>query len=210
MGYIETWKEVIQSPSDFYREMPKTGGYADPLTFAAISFIIYALLAALLTALFGPGMYMSGMYGGTYGGMYEGMYGSARGLGFFAILMIVIITPISGIISLFIEAAILYIIYKILGGTGSYEGTVRFISYATAVLVLFWIPIVGWIAGIYGIYLYIVGGMHVHDVSMARSAIAVLLPTLLVILLMAIVMAWLFAFSGLFFSGLFSTGVILL
>ena len=197
MGYIETWKEVMQSPSDFYRNMPKTGGYTDPLTFAAISFIIYAFLAALLTVLFGPGM-------------YEGMYGSARGLGFFAILMTVIITPIAGIISIFIEAAILYIIYKILGGTGSYEGTVRFISYATAVLVLSWIPIVGWIAGIYGIYLYIVGGMYVHDISMARSVIAVLLPTLLIILLMAIFMAWLFAFSGLSLFGFFSTGVILL
>lgn len=194
MGYIETWKEVIQRPSDFYREMPKTGGYADPLTFAAISLIIYVLLTALLTALFGSGMYMGSMYDG----MYNGMYGDVGGFGFFGLLMTVIITPIAGIISLFIEAAILYIIYRVLGGTGSYEGTVRFISYATAVLLLSWIPIIGWIAGIYGIYLYIVGGMYVHDVSMARSAIAVLLPTLLVILLMAIFMAWLFAFSGLF------------
>jgi hypothetical protein len=206
MGYIETWKEVMQRPSDFYRGMPKTGGYTDPLTFAAISFIIYALLAALLTVLFGSGTHMGGMYDG----MYEGMYGSVRGLGFFAILMTVIITPIAGIISLFIEAAILYIIYKILGGIGSYEGTVRFISYATAVMVLSWIPIIGWIVGIYEIYLYIVGGMYVHGVSMARSAIAILLPTLLVILLIAIIMAWIFAFSGLFFSRIFSNGVILL
>jgi len=206
MGYIETWKEVMQRPSDFYRGMPKTGGYTDPLTFAAISFIIYALLAALLTVLFGSGTHMNGMYDG----MYEGMYGSVRELGFFAVLMTVIITPIAGIISLFIEAAILYIIYKILGGKGSYEGTVRFISYATAVMVLSWIPIIGWIAGIYEIYLYIVGGMYVHGVSMARSAIAILLPTLLVILLIAIIMAWLFAFSGLFFSRIFSNGVILL
>ncbi|MDD3316203.1 MAG: YIP1 family protein [Methanosarcina sp.] len=194
MDYIETWKEVMQSPSDFYREMPKTGGYADPLTFAAISFIIYALLTALLTVFFGHAMYM----GGIYGGMYDGMYGGARGFGFFAILMTVIFTPIAGIISLFIEAAILYIIYKILGGTGSYEGTVRFICYATAVLVLSWIPFLGWIIGIYGIYLYIVGGMYVHDVSMTRSVIAVLLPVLLVFLFMAIIIAGLFALSGLF------------
>jgi hypothetical protein len=194
MGYIETWKEVMQRPSDFYRGMPKTGGYADPLTFAAISFIIYALLTALLSVFFGREMYMGGMYNETYGGMYNGV----GEFGFFAVLMTVIITPIAGIISLFIEAAILYVIYKVLGGTGSYEGTVRFISYATAVLVLSWIPLIGWIVGIYGIYLYIVGGAHVHDVSMARSTIAVLLPTLLVILLMAIAMAWLFAIAGLF------------
>jgi hypothetical protein len=195
MGYIETWKEVMQRPSDFYRRMPETGGYADPLTFAAISFIIYALLTALLAVLFGRQMYMEGMYGG----MYDGMYGDARGLGFFAILMSVIITPIAGIISLFIEAAILYVIYKVLGGSGSYEGTVRFISYATAVVVLSWIPIIGWIVGIYGIYLYIVGGMHVHDVSMLKSAVAVFLPVILVILLIIIVgMAGIFALSGLF------------
>jgi hypothetical protein len=187
MSYIETWKEVMQRPSEFYRGMPETGGYADPLTFAAISFIIYALLTAFLTALFGHGM-MEGMYGGMYGGAKES--------GFFAILMTLIITPIAGIISLFIEAAILYVIYKLLGGRGSYEGTVRFISYATAVLLLSWIPVINWIIGIYGIYLYIVGGMYVHNVSMARSAIAVLLPALLVILLMAIVMAWLLLYKG--------------
>lgn len=101
--------------------------------------------------------------------------------------------------SLFIEAAVLYVIYKVLGGKGSYEGTVRFLSYATAILVVSWIPIVGWIAWLYGIYLYIVGGMYVHDVSMGKSALAVLLPTILVLILMALVMAGLFAFSRLFF-----------
>lgn len=174
MDYIDTWKEVILRPSDFYRNMPKTGGYADPLTFAAINFILYGLLTALIAGLFGRGM---------YGGMYDGMYGGFRGLGFLTIITNVIIIPFAGIISLFIEAAILYIIYKVLGGKGSYEGTVRFISYATAVLLLSWIPFLGWVFGIYGIYLYILGGMNVHDVSMVKSTIAVLLPTFLAILL---------------------------
>lgn len=40
--------------------------------------------------------------------------------------------------------------------------------------------------------------MYVHDMIMAKSAIAILLPTLVVILIMAIVMAELFALSGLF------------
>ncbi|WP_269850977.1 YIP1 family protein [Methanosarcina horonobensis] len=73
-----------------------------------------------------------------------------------------------------------------LGGKGSYEGTVRFISYATAVMLLSWIPFIGWIFGFYGIYLYILGGMIVHDVSMVKSAIAVLLPTFLIILIVII------------------------
>ena len=171
MDYIETWKEVIQKPSDFYRKMPTTGGYADPLTFAAISYIIYGLLSGL----FSRGM-MRGMYG--YSGITEFSFSTA--------IMTAIMAPIVGIISIFIGAAILYVIYKVLGGSGTYEGTVRFISYATAVMTVSWIPLIGWIFGFYGIYLYIVGGMVVHDVSMVKSAIAVLLPTVVIILLVII------------------------
>lgn len=184
MDYIEIWKEVILRPSDFYRKMPKTGGYTDPLTFAAISFIIYGLL----TALFNREMYMSGMYG---------MYG-IREFSFFMVLMIVIMAPIAGIISLLIEAVVFYILFKIVGGAGSYEGTLRLLSYATAVLLLSWIPFIGWLMGLYGIYLYIVGGTFVHNISMGRSAIAVFLPTILVFLLI-IILAGLFVFSLGFF-----------
>lgn len=172
MDYIETWKEIIQTPSDFYRRMPTSGGYADPLTFAAISYVIYGLL----TALFNRGMSMGGMYG-TYG----------RGFSFSAVIAAAIMTPIVGIISTFIVAAILYIIYKVLGGTGSYEGTVRVISYATAVLALSWIPLLGLLASIYVLYLYIVGGMTVHNVSMGKSAVAVLLPIVLIFILAMLV-----------------------
>jgi hypothetical protein len=106
--------------------------------------------------------------------------------------------PIAGIISILIDAVILYIIYKILGGTGTYEGTVRFISYATAVLLLTWIPLVGWIIGLYGLYLQIVGGMYVHNVSMGRSIIAILLPTILIAILVALFIAAILAFLGIF------------
>ncbi|MCQ1536446.1 hypothetical protein FTO70_12340 [Methanosarcina sp. KYL-1] len=169
MDYIEIWKGVIQSPSEFYRKMPKAGGYADPITFAAISFAVYGLL----TVLFNRGMYGGGMYGG-------------REFSFFMVPAAVIITPIFGVISLFIEAAILHVIFKVLGGSGTYEGTVRFIAYATAILLLSWIPFIGWIFGLYGIYLYIVGGSFVHNVSMGRAAIAVLLPTVLLLLLVVV------------------------
>ncbi|AKB34634.1 hypothetical protein MSSAC_0044 [Methanosarcina siciliae C2J] len=181
MDYIETWKEVIQRPSDFYRRMPTTGGYNEPITFAALSYLIYWLL----TALFNRGM-MRGMYG--YGGIIE--------FGFSTAIITAVVALFISIISVFIGAAILYVIYKVLGGSGTYEGTVRFISYATAVMVVSWIPFIGWIFGLYGIYLYIVGGMVVHDVSMVKSAIAVLLPIVVIILLAVI--AAMFVVSSIF------------
>jgi hypothetical protein len=131
----------------------------------------------------------------SMGSMY-GMYG--RELSLSMVIGIVIVAPIVGIISIFIGAAIFYIIYRVLGGTGSYEGTLRFISYATAVMIFSWIPIIGFIAWIYGMYLYIVGGAFVHNVSMGKSAIAILLPTILVFIL-AIIVASLVALSSIAF-----------
>jgi hypothetical protein len=118
------------------------------------------------------------------GGMYG--YSDVGEFGFSTAIMTAIMAPIMGIIFLFIGAAIFYIIYKVLGGSGSYEGTVRFLSYASAVMVVSWIPLIGLVFGFYQLYLYIVGGMIVHNVSMAKSAIAVLLPTFLVILLVMV------------------------
>jgi hypothetical protein len=156
MDYIKTWKEVILRPSDFYRRMPTTGGYADPLTFATISFIINTLLFALVR----PSML-------TLVGM------QVPRLTHF-LFSTVIILFIANIVSLFILALIFNLLYKALGGIGSYEGTVRFISYSSAPTVLSWIPILGLITVIYELYLYIVGGMIVHNVSMKKSTILVL------------------------------------
>jgi hypothetical protein len=91
--------------------------------------------------------------------------------------------PIIFIIGIFIVAFVFNLLYKAFGGTGNYEGTVRFISYANAPIVLTWIPIIGSIFGIYGLYLYIVGGMIVQNVSMKKSKILVLPFALLSIFL---------------------------
>lgn len=185
MNYIETCKEVMQRPSDFYRKMPTTGGYADPLTFAAISFFICGLLNALTGILLSRAGYVDGIYGIMLGGTYGvGEFSSST------IILYVIITSILGIIFLLIEAAILNIIYESFGGTGSYEGTVRFISYASAANIFAWIPIFTWIFSIYMLYLSIVGGMIVHKVSMWKSLLSTLLDLLVIVLLVfAIVIA---------------------
>lgn len=177
MSFLETCKEVILRPSDFYRKMPTSGGYADPLTFAAISFLVFGILSALTSILLNYIGYMSEVSGEIPGGMY-----GIGEFGLFIIILYVILIPIFGIIFLLIDAALINIIYKILGGTGSYEGTLRFTSYANAVNIISWIPIIGWIFSLYSIYLYIVGGSIVHNVSMWRSTIAITLDFILITL----------------------------
>jgi hypothetical protein len=66
-------------------------------------------------------------------------------------------------------------------------------SYASAIVVVSWIPLLNLVAWVYGIYLYVVGGTFVHKVSMGKSVLAILLPYILVILL-AIVLTAVIAF----------------
>ncbi len=117
-----------------------------------------------------------------------------RRVGFLAIIT----TPIGGIIGLFIGAAILLVCFKIVKGTGEYEATFRVLSYSSATQVATWIPYVGWIATLYGLYLVVVGCGEIHKVSTAKSVLAVLIPVIVIILI-----AWIAGLS--FLLGLFQS-----
>lgn len=163
--YLGTWKEVMKSPSHFYREMPKTGGYTDPIIFAAVNVAIYSLFYLL----FNPGVY------------------NVSGFSSLMVFAVALMAPVAGVIALFFDATLFHIIQKTLGGKGTYEGTVRFVLYASAASSLLWIPFAGGIFGVYQLYLYVVGGRFVHDISMERSALALFLSILLVIVFVMLV-----------------------
>ena len=197
MNYIKTWKEVMLRPSDFFRRMPTTGGYNDPIIFALISIV----LSVLFFVLFRHGMFIFGVQSSIL------KLGIMHGPIFNFLTYSNIIKPFAiGIQCSFIMAQAFNLVSKALGGTGSYEGTIRFLSYATAVQILSWIPLIGLIVWIYGLYLNIVGGSFVHKVSMGKSAIAILLPVVILIIIFIVAgIAILGAIiSG--FSNSFSTG----
>ncbi|MCH7570058.1 MAG: hypothetical protein IH919_05735 [Deltaproteobacteria bacterium] len=43
-GFVRVWKKVILDPWEFYREMPSSGGFENPLIFLGISAVFYFLL----------------------------------------------------------------------------------------------------------------------------------------------------------------------
>lgn len=155
--FVETWKKVILSPDDFYANMPE--GYIEALRFALINFIIAGIGFTIMSIAHVP------LIGG------------------FLAPITILILPLLGIISLFINSLIFLVLFILVGGEGSYESTFRMLCYASAVNVIWWIPIIGWIAAwIYGIYLMIIGGTHVHNIDIFRSGIAVLLPVIAIII----------------------------
>ena len=100
-----------------------------------------------------------------------------------------VIGGISGLFIGKIGGLILFIFFKIFGGSGDYEDTVRILSYSSAAQVFVLIPVIGWIISLYGIRLNIIGGKHVHNLTTVKSAIAVLLPVVILVVIVAISMA---------------------
>ena len=153
--FKNTWLKIMKTPGDFYEQMPTEGGYADPVKFAAISYLIAGIGLTLISL----------------------------GMGF----ALIIVMPIMGVIGIFIGGLFLHIFFKIVGGKGTYEGTVRLLAYASATMALSWIPLVGILANLYMIYMEVIGGAKIHRISTLSSLIAVfVIPLILAIVLMLV------------------------
>ena len=99
-----------------------------------------------------------------------------------------IIAPLFGILGLFIGAAILFFVCtKFVGGKSNYEGTFRVTAYVSAVNVISFIPVVNFIAGLYGIYLLVVGIREVHEITTQKAVIAVVIAAVIMIILAVII-----------------------
>ncbi len=151
---FEDATKVITNPVGFYRDMLKTGGFADPVIFLLVMAAIMGLLIAVFS-LFGAGVI------------------GAMAAGFGAIIFM----PIFALIGSFIGAAILFVIWKLMGSEQSYETAYRCVAYAAAIYpitaVLGLIPYIGTIVGIaWGMYLIIVASSEVHQLQ-RRSAYTV-------------------------------------
>ncbi|NTV51882.1 MAG: hypothetical protein HGA76_02545 [Candidatus Firestonebacteria bacterium] len=152
--YFETGKNIIMKPAEFFKTMPVTGGYKDPLIFALITSVIMGLGLTVITL----------------------------GVGFLAIIF----APIAVSISVFLAALLLLVCAKMVGGTGTYEATMRVASYANIVNVIGWIPIVSIIGSIYGLWLTVVGIREIHKLTLSKAIIAVLIAIAIVFVIVVL------------------------
>lgn len=151
---IDDAKKVITNPVGFYREMAKTGGFAAPIIFVIVMAVIAGLIIAVLS-LFGANM-TTGM-----------------AIGFAAI----VIMPVFMLIGSFIGAAILFVIWKLMGSEASYETAYRCVAYASAILpitvLLGVIPYIGTLIKVaWSIYLMYIASIEVHAIN-AKTAMMV-------------------------------------
>jgi hypothetical protein len=178
-SFISTVQRVVLQPTDFYRGIQRRGDFLNPLIFAIICYVVFTILSGLL-ALVGVGQQQ----------------------GFGGFIVSLILAPIFAAIGLFIGAGILHLLVMLIVGSGNsgFEATFRVGAYATVTSLVSWIPIIGWIASLYGIYLAIMGVREVHGTTTGRAALVVLLPIAVIGFLVIVLLIVLGVGAAIFFS----------
>ncbi len=175
-SFISTVQRVVLQPVDFYRGIRRRGDFLNPLIFAIICYEVSAILGGLIALAFG-----NRGFGGLIGN--------------------IILAPIGAAIGLFIGAGILHLLVMVIVGSrnSGYEATFRVGAYTAVTSLVSWIPFIGWIASLYGIYLAIVGIREVHTTTTGKAALVVLIPVavLLVIFLVLAIAVGVAIFSAL-------------
>src|SRR4030043_396690 len=147
----KTAVSVLTSPSAFFREMPKTGGFVEPLIFMVIMGIISGLIQTVFSLV---GLHIA----------------AGMAMGVASIILFPIVIAIGG----FIGAAILFVIWKLLGSKESYETAYRCGAYISVLMpiitVIGLIPYLGSAVGI-ALYVYflVIASVEVHKISSQKA-----------------------------------------
>jgi len=155
----QTAIKVVTSPAEFFRQMPKTGGFLEPLVFMVVMGVISGVLSGLFLALSS----ILGLH------LYPGSQ-----MGVIAIVMMPIMYAIGSAIFGFVTAAILFVIWKLMGSGESYETAYRSIAYLSALspitTALGIIPYLGGAIGLLiGTYYLVTASVQVHGIPAQKA-----------------------------------------
>ena len=144
VSIIGIFQAVIIAPASFYRQMPTSGGYADPLIFAVVMGVAAGIVRTVVSLL-----------------------GFSFAKFFMLFLAGVIITPIFTALFTFVAAAILFVIWQLMGSRQSYEVSFRCAAYALAIspitAVFNFIPYLGIVASLaWMAYILVCASVEVH------------------------------------------------
>lgn len=176
-SFSDTWRNIITNPTGFFKNMPKSGSYVVPLKFATINFLAGIVIILIIH------IYYIMHYNHSFKDYID--------------LLITFYFYISLYLVVLISSINYHIHLKIIGGKGTYEGTFRQITYSIAPVCLFLIPLLQIIMlGLvdfanllvfflilivysYSLFLLIIGGKYVHNISEVRSTMAIFFPTII-------------------------------
>jgi hypothetical protein len=178
-GLFETWKRTLLSPQPFWASVRPEASWTDALLYAWILFGVGLLLTWPLAGMRQFGLQAALAHAQDLPPGLRAMlrnYGSGFGVGQF------LFTALFYPLGLIVYTAILHLFCMLFGvAKHGYYATFRVVAYSSATNVFSLFPCVGFLAGLYGVVLIILGLASVQESTLGRAAAAVLVPLLLVI-----------------------------
>ena len=192
-AFFQTTREVLFSPTQFFKKVSATRGYWAPLIYGVICGVIGGCGAILWQWLFASQF------------LPVQISSMIPFLSFFLTIFLIAL-PFVIAFSLLIGSAITHLCLMIVGGNKKgFESTFRALSYSYSGNLFGVIPFIGsTIGGIYSLILIIFGVRECHGISTGKAVLAVLLPLIVIFglgILGAILFPLLLGSMG-FFSGI--------
>ena len=182
-SFVDVVQRVVLGPVRFFAGLPRSGTLLNPLVFALICIVISALLSGLLVL---TGVQQSPGFNPNPQNAIPSTFAPASALAS------ILFAPIGGAIGLFVAAAIQQLLVRLVVGENNsgFASTFRVASYSQVTGLVNWIPIIGPLLALYGLYLAVVGIREVHGTTTGKAALVVLIPFAVVLLVALIVLAW--------------------
>ncbi len=107
-----------------------------------------------------------------------------------------VIAPIVGAVGVFLTALVAHLLVILVVGSGhsGFGATFRIVAYSLVISLANWIPLIGWIFSLYGLYLATVGIREMHATTTGKALLVVVLPAILILVLFVVVGASLLVF----------------
>ncbi len=172
LGWLEAIKQtavgVLFSPAEFFSKIPRKVGYAAPMVFGVL--MTSMGLAAL--------------------GLWSMIFGTI-GISFLWFLVLaVFLGPLASLLTIGMSSLLYHLSLSLVGAAGDdMEPTVRVVCYASSAHVWLVVPILGpLISGVWFAAATVIGFREIHETTLEKALLAVLLPILVCI----VVPGWLF------------------
>jgi hypothetical protein len=182
-SFVDVVRRVVLQPVRFFAGLPRSGTLLNPLVFALVCILISAILSGLLVLV---GVQQNPGFNPNPQNAIPSTFAPTSALAS------ILFAPIGGTIGLFVAAAIQQLLVRLIVGENNsgFASTFRVASYTQVTGLVNWVPIVGPLVALYGLYLSILGIREVHGTTMGKAALVVLIPFAVVLVVALIVLAW--------------------
>ena len=182
-SFVDVARSVVLGPARYFVGLPRSANLINPLVFALICMVISALLSGLMVLL---GLQENPGFNPNPQNAIPSTFAPTSALAS------ILIVPILGAIGLFIAAAVQQLLVTLIVGRNNsgFGSTFKVACYSQVTSLINWIPIIGPILALYGIWISIVGIREMHATTTGKAALVVLIPAAVVLIITAIVLVW--------------------